>query len=61
MNNQRNKHSIYEAQDSELYWQEIHVSQKENLKNQNNTAGHVNPEKPILEKIGTVYPQPVLW
>ena len=25
------------------------------------TAGHVNPEKPILAKIGTVYPQPVQW
>ena len=25
------------------------------------TAGHVNPEKPILAKMGTVYPRPVLW
>ena len=25
------------------------------------TAGHVNPKKPTTGKIGTVYPQPMLW
>ena len=58
-NQETNTH--FNSQQTQVYFIERKCLNKCILKYKYTTAGHVNPKKPSLAKMGTVYPRPVLW